>query len=73
MPQPPYSADLAPANFFLFNKTEDTDESKAFCYDKGKIETEAVGDIKKRFSEVTLDNRWITIREVTDDIGISIG
>ena len=36
-------------------KTEDADESKMFCYDWGdkrKIETEAVGDSKKRVSEV---------------------
>ena len=31
MPQPSYSSDLAPADFFLFPKTEDTDERKAFC------------------------------------------
>ena len=36
MPQPPYSPDLAPADFFLYPK----------------IETGAVGDTKKRFSEV---------------------
>ena len=51
MPQPPYSLDLDPADFFSFSlrKTEDTDERKAFCYDwgdKGKIETEPVGDTK---------------------------
>ena len=35
--------------------TEDTDERKAFCYDWGhkrKIETRAVGDTKKRISEI---------------------
>ena len=52
---PPYSPALASADFFLFPKTEDTDERKVFCYngeDKRKIETEATGDTKKRVSEV---------------------
>ena len=42
MNQPPYSSDLAPADFFPLPKTEDTDERKQFCYDgrdKRKIET----------------------------------
>ena len=55
MPQPSYSLDLAPADFFLFPKTEDTGERKAFCYDwedKLIVETGAVGDTKKCVSEV---------------------
>ena len=55
MPQPPYSPDLAPAEFFLFPKTKDSNERKAFYYDGGderKIETGAVDDAKKRVSEV---------------------
>ena len=42
-------------DFFLFPKTEDTDERKAFCYDWGdktEIRTEAVGDAKKQVSEL---------------------
>ena len=31
MPQPPFWQDLTPADFFPLQKTEDTDESKAFC------------------------------------------
>ena len=55
MPQPPYSPDLAPADFFLFPKTENTDARKAFYYDGGdkrKIESGAVGNAKKRVLEV---------------------
>ena len=33
MPQPTFLQDLAPVDFFPIPKTEDTDESKAFCYD----------------------------------------
>ena len=43
MPQLPYSPDLVPADFFLFPKLD--------WGDKRKIETGAVGDIKKRVSE----------------------
>ena len=53
MPQPLYSLDW----LFPLPKTKVSDERKAFCYDwrdKRKIETEAVGDIKKRVSEVFL-------------------
>ena len=52
MPQPPYSPDLASADFFPLHKTEDTDETKAFCYNcEVKTKTEALGDPKKRISE----------------------
>ena len=54
MLQPPYSPDLAHANFFLFPKTENTNERRAFCYDwegKRKIETEAVSDTKSPFQK----------------------
>ena len=55
MPQPPYSPDFGPRWLFPLPKTEDTDERKAFCCDwedKRKIETGAVGDTRKRVSEV---------------------
>ena len=35
MLQPPCSPDLAPADFFLFPITEDTNKRKAFCYNWG--------------------------------------
>ena len=63
--QPPssYSPDLAPADFFLYPKTEDTHGRKAFYYDWGDkiiIETGAVGDTEKRVSEVFrgVEKRW---------------
>ena len=43
---------------FPVPKTEDNDEIKAFCYDWGDkriIETGAVGDTKRRVSEVFRD------------------
>ena len=46
---------MAPAAFYLFTKTEYIAEKKVFSYDWGdkrKIETEPVGDTKKRISEV---------------------
>ena len=54
MPQPLYSTDLAPRWLSPFPKTEDSDARKAFCDDWGdkrKIETGAVGDIKKHISK----------------------
>ena len=46
---------LGPRWFFLHPKSGDIDERQAFCYDWGdkrKLETGAVGDTKKRVSEV---------------------
>ena len=55
MSQPPYSPDLAPADFFSLPKTEDTDKREGFCYDWGdkrKIEKpkcafQRIGGLKK--------------------------
>ena len=48
--------------FLAKNKTEETNERKAFCCDcdKGKIETETVGDTKNCVSELFrgLEKRW---------------
>ena len=56
MPQPLYSSDLAPADFFFFPKLKTKSKRKAFSTIKRKIkrqiETEAVGDTKERVSEV---------------------
>ena len=52
---------LGPRWLFSLQKTEDTDESKAICYDWGakrKIETGAVGDTKSKFQKCFED--WKT-------------
>ena len=46
---------IGPGWPFFLSKTKDNDEKKAFCCawgEKKNIETEAVGDTKKRISEV---------------------
>ena len=55
MPQPPYSLDLAAADFSLFFlKTQDTDEKhrSAMTEEIKEIETETVGYTPKSISEV---------------------
>ena len=54
---------MAPTDFFLFPKTEDTDERKAFSYDRGHtfyIETGWLAIPKIAFQKCFEDwkNRW---------------
>ena len=55
MPQPIYSPDLVPADFFLFPKQKTPMKEKRFATIEQikKIETKAVGDTKKHISEVS--------------------
>ena len=65
MPQPLYSPDLAPADFYLFPKLKAP--MKVFYYDWGdkwKIETGALGDTKKYVSEA--------FRRLEKNAGISV-
>ena len=67
MPQPPYTPDLAPTDFFLFAKTEDTDERRFATIEEIKENSKqellgyqkngfqnCFGDWKKRWHKYTL-------------------
>ena len=53
MPQPPYSADMAPTDFFLFPRLKTPMKGNYFAMiEKITGETGAVGNTKKSVSEV---------------------
>ena len=55
MPEPPYTPDLASADFFRFPKLKTRCKKSVLLRlrrDKRKIETGAVGNTKKRISEM---------------------